>query len=52
MVSRYIEFLGHSLVLTSVTVAICVTAAIVVSNARRFSQARVVGYANRVSIVG
>jgi iron(III) transport system permease protein len=52
MVSRYVEFLGHSLVLTSVTVAICVTVAIIVANARRFSQARVVGYANRVSIVG
>ncbi len=52
MLSRYVEFLGHSLVLTSVTVAICVVAAVLVANARRFSDARVVGAANRVSIVG
>ena len=52
MLSRYVEFLGHSLVLTAVTVAICVTAAVIVANARRFTNARLVGAANRVSIVG
>ncbi len=52
MLARYAEFLGNSLVLTGVTVAICVTASLVVGNARRFSQSPLVGVANRVSIVG
>ena len=52
MVARYAEFLGHSLVLTGVTVASCVTASLVVGNARRFSRSPLVGVANRVSIVG
>ena len=34
------------------TVAICVTASVIVANARRFSQSRLVGVANRVSIIG
>ncbi len=52
MVDRYVEFLRHSLVLTAVTIAVCLTASLVVGNARRFSQSPVVRVANRVSIVG
>ncbi len=52
MLSRYTEFLGNSLTLTAVTVIICVLASTIVANAGRFSPARVVGVASRVSIVG
>src|SRR5690606_20416721 len=37
MIDDYAEFLGNSLVLTAMTVGICVVAAVLVTNARRFS---------------
>jgi iron(III) transport system permease protein len=52
MLSRYADFLGNSLTLTAVTVAVCLLASTIVANARRFSPAGVVGVANRISIVG
>jgi iron(III) transport system permease protein len=52
LVSSYGEFLGNSLVLTGVTVAVCVMTSVYIANARRFGQARIVGTANRASIVG
>jgi iron(III) transport system permease protein len=52
MVARYGEFLGNSLRLTAVTIAVCLVASVGVANARRFTPTRVVGVANRVSIVG
>ena len=52
MVERYVDFLGNSLTLTAVTVAICLPASAIVANAHRFTSARVVRYASRISIVG
>jgi iron(III) transport system permease protein len=52
MLSRYADFLGHSLTLTLTTVFVCVLASTIVANAGRFSPTRVVGVANRVSVVG
>ncbi|MFL6204873.1 MAG: ABC transporter permease [Acidimicrobiales bacterium] len=52
MVERYVEFLRHSLTLVAVTVAICLVVSTVVANAHRFTSARVVRYASRISIVG
>jgi iron(III) transport system permease protein len=52
LVESYAEFLGNSVVLTTVTVAICVVAATLITNARRFSDVAVVPTANRLSSVG
>ena len=52
LLSSYGEFLGNSLVLTGVTVAVCVMTSVYIANARRFGQARIVGTANRASVVG
>ena len=52
MVERYLDFLGNSLTLVAVTVAICLAVSAVVANAHRFTSARIVRYASRVSIVG
>jgi iron(III) transport system permease protein len=52
MVERYLDFLGNSLTLTAVTIGICLLASILVANSHRFTSARVVRYAARVSIVG
>lgn len=52
MVDNYIEFLGNSLVLTAVTVAVCTCAAVFIANARRFGSPRIVGAATRVSVIG
>ena len=52
MVERYLEFLGNSLTLVAVTVAICLTVSAIVANAHRFTSARIVRYASRMSIVG
>ena len=52
MISRYADFLGNSLTLTAVTVGICLVAAVMVANARRFTSVPLVGVANRISIVG
>jgi len=52
MIDDYAEFLGNSLVLTAMTVGICVVAAVLVTNARRFSDVGVVATANRLSSVG
>jgi iron(III) transport system permease protein len=52
MVERYAGFLGNSLTLTAVTVGVCLAASALVANARRFSPSRVVGVANRISVVG
>ena len=52
MVERYVDFLGNSLTLTAVTVGICLLASALIANSHRFTSARVVRYAARVSIVG
>jgi iron(III) transport system permease protein len=52
MLESYREFLGNSLVLMSLTTAICVVTAAAVTNARRFGNARFVGVANRLGAVG
>jgi iron(III) transport system permease protein len=52
MIDRYAGFLGNSLTLTAVTVGVCLLASAIVANARRFSPTRIVGAANRISIVG
>jgi iron(III) transport system permease protein len=52
MLSRFAEFLGNSLTLTGVTVGVCLVIGLLGANARRFSANRVVGVANRISIIG
>ena len=52
MVRSYLEFLGNSILLTAVTVVVCVGVSITTTNARRFGDHRVVGVANRLSAVG
>ena len=52
LLERYLEFLGNSLLLTVVTVAICLVVAVVVTNAGRFANPRIVGPANRLASVG
>ena len=52
LLERYLEFLGNSLLLTVVTVAICLLVAVVVTNAGRFADPRIVGPANRLASVG
>ena len=52
MVERYLDFLGNSLTLTAVTIGICLLASALVANSHRFTSARIVRYAARVSIVG
>mgnify|MGYP001477358481 CR=1 FL=1 len=52
LLERYREFLGNSLTLTLTTVAICLVVAIVITNARRFVDPRIVGAANRMTAVG
>ena len=52
MLSSYAEFLRNSLVLTAVTVALCIAAAVLTANARRFGHPGLVAAANRVSVVG
>jgi iron(III) transport system permease protein len=52
MVESYREFLGNSLVLMTITTLICVAVAAVITNARRFGNARLVGIANRLCAVG
>ncbi|MGH9270251.1 MAG: ABC transporter permease [Ilumatobacteraceae bacterium] len=52
LLERYLEFLGNSLLLTGVTVAICLVVAVAVTNASRFASPRIVGPANRLASVG
>ncbi|HEX7095405.1 MAG TPA: iron ABC transporter permease [Acidimicrobiales bacterium] len=52
LLERYQEYLGNSLTLTLTTVGICLVVAIVITNARRFANQRVVGTANRLTAVG
>jgi iron(III) transport system permease protein len=52
MVEEYMGFLGNSLVLTGVTVAVCLVVSVIVTNARRFGHPRAVAVSNRVSSVG
>jgi iron(III) transport system permease protein len=52
MVREYGEFLRNSLVLATTTTVICVVVALVIANARRFGNPRLVGPANRLSAVG
>jgi iron(III) transport system permease protein len=52
LLDRYLEFLGNSLTLTITTVAICMVVAVLVTNARRFANPRVVGPANRLTSIG
>lgn len=52
LLDRYLEFLRNSVVLTLVTVALCVVLAILVTNARRFAPGRLVDGARRAATVG
>jgi iron(III) transport system permease protein len=52
LTDRYVEYLGNSLTIASVTIAVCVIVAIVVANAQRFGRPRVTRLANRFTAVG
>lgn len=52
LLDRYLEFLRNSVVLTLVTVALCVVLSILVVNARRFAPGRVLDAARRAATVG
>lgn len=52
LVERFAGFLSNSLLLGAVTAAICVTVALVVTNAARFGNRRSVGLAARLTAVG
>jgi iron(III) transport system permease protein len=52
LLERYEEFLGNSLTLMISTVVICLVVAVVVTNARRFANPRLVGTANRLTTAG
>jgi iron(III) transport system permease protein len=52
LLDRYLDFLANSLTLTVVTVGICVFVALLVTNARRFADPRIVGPANRLTSAG
>lgn len=49
---RFVDFLGNSLLLTAVTVVVCVGVGVVVTNAARFGDGPMVGLANRVTAAG
>jgi len=49
---RFFEFLGNSALLAGVTALVAVTLAVVVANASRFSQSRVIAPAARLTAVG
>lgn len=52
LLDRYVEYLGNSIILAVVTVAICVGVAIVLANAQRFGRSGVTQVANRLTAVG
>lgn len=52
LVDRYFEYLGNSVTLAAVTVAVCVVIAIVIANAQRFGRQRLTRVANRFTAVG
>ena len=52
LLERYTDYLRNSLVLTLATVAICLVAAALVVNSRRFTRSRWVLVARRVSMIG
>ena len=52
LVDRYVEYLGNSVLLATVTVVICVGVALVLANAQRFGRPRVARVANRLTAVG
>jgi iron(III) transport system permease protein len=52
MLRSYPEFLGNSLLLTAITVGICLVVSVTITNARRFGHPRLVSVANRLSAVG
>ncbi len=52
MVDDYAEFLGNSVVLALTTMVACVVVAALITNARRFGNPRLIGWANRLSAAG
>jgi len=52
LLDRYLEYLGNSVTLAAVTVAICVAVALLLANAQRFGHRRVTRTANRLTAVG
>lgn len=52
LLDRYLEYLGNSITLAIVTVAICVAVALLLANAQRFGRARITRTANRLTAVG
>ena len=52
LLDRYVEYLGNSITLALVTVAICVGVALVLANAQRFGRPTVTRVANRLTAVG
>ncbi|MEM7340256.1 MAG: iron ABC transporter permease [Actinomycetota bacterium] len=52
LVERFVDFLTNSVILASLTAAVCVIAAVVITNASRFGQARTTGAAARLTAFG
>ena len=52
LVGRFLDFLGNSLVLATLTAVTCMIAAVVVVNAARFSKSRVTRWATRFTAIG
>lgn len=52
LLDRFTEFLQNSVILAVLTAVVCVVAAIVVTNARRFGAGRSTGFAARLTAIG
>lgn len=52
LVGRFLEFLQNSLILATLTAAVCMTVAAIIANASRFSPGRLAKYAARLTAVG
>ncbi|MEM9712242.1 MAG: iron ABC transporter permease [Actinomycetota bacterium] len=52
LVDRFTEFLQNSLILATLTALVCVTIALVMTNAPRFSRGRGTGIASRLTAIG
>lgn len=52
LLGRFLEFLGNSVLLASLTALVCVAAALVIANASRFNKTRTVGIATRLTAIG
>ncbi len=52
LTDQFVSFLGHSLQLAAVCSVICVVAAVIITNARRFVPSRAMSLASRLTAVG